>query len=218
MTLLLRASQLQKQFGTRRVLADISMMVHSHEVVCVLGEVGAGKTTLLRCLNLLEYIDGGVCDPLPVDVLLGKELDHIIAVSVIPAIADLPHDGREPMDSIDAGSRSWWRSCVSWLNRRVNYFARGNLFDILRSAAFGSQLRLAESSGERADVLIRPVTHDCRWHDYTSWRNYIEIGRQAAEAALPEIRALLDSNGAADPSLSRSNGNQHHHPPTARCA
>jgi hypothetical protein len=29
-----------------------------------------------------------------------------------------------------------------------------------------------------------------RWHDYTSYRSYIELGRLAAESCLPEILAL----------------------------
>lgn len=139
----------------------------------------------------VEYMDGGVCDPLPVGVLLKKNLDVVIAVSVIPSLKDLPEAGREPLDRLDREEPSWWQRGLSGFNRRVNYFAKGNLFDILRGAAFGSQLRLAEVSAEKADVLIRPVTTSCRWHDYTAWREYIDVGRRAAEQALPQIRAQL---------------------------
>jgi len=154
----------------------------------------------------VEYMDGGVCDPLPVGVLRRKDVDVVIAVSVIPSLQELPEEGREPLDRIDLERRSWWRRCLSWLNHRANYFAKGNLFDILRGAAFGSQLRLAEASAEKADVLIRPVTTHCRWHDYTAWREYIEVGRRAAEEALPEIRAQLALAAAAKKS-------EHHSPP-----
>lgn len=139
----------------------------------------------------VEYMDGGVSDPLPVDVLLNEPIDLVLAVSVIPSLEELPDEAREPLDPIDRGRKSWWRRPLSWLNSRVNYFAKGNLFDILRSAAFGSQLRLVEASAARADVLIRPVTNHCRWHDYTSWKEYIAVGRQAAEEALPEIVSRL---------------------------
>ena len=159
----------------------------------------------------VEYMDGGVSDPLPVDVLLDKMIDLVIAVSVIPSLDELPEEAREPLDSIDEGRRSWWRRSLSWLNHRVNYFAKGNLFDILRSAAFGSQLRLVEASALRADVLIRPVTNHCRWHDYTSWEEYIAVGREAAEAAMPEIRHRLGEFAA-----SSNDGNAHHNLPTFR--
>ncbi len=153
----------------------------------------------------VEYMDGGVCDPLPVGVLRKKGLDVVIAVSVIPSLKDLPEEGREPLDRLDQRFPSWWRRGLSWFNHKANYFAKGNLFDILRGAAFGSQLRLAEASAAKADVLIRPVTTHCRWHDYTAWREYIDVGRRAAEEALPQIRALITAAGS-------KNKSEHHSP------
>jgi polar amino acid transport system ATP-binding protein len=48
-----------KAFGERTVLADVSLDVAEHDVVCVIGSSGSGKSTLLRCVNLLEPIDDG---------------------------------------------------------------------------------------------------------------------------------------------------------------
>jgi polar amino acid transport system ATP-binding protein len=48
-----------KSFGERTVLADVSLDVAEHDVVCVIGSSGSGKSTLLRCVNLLESIDDG---------------------------------------------------------------------------------------------------------------------------------------------------------------
>jgi polar amino acid transport system ATP-binding protein len=48
-----------KSFGDRDVLADVSLDVAEHDVVCVIGSSGSGKSTLLRCINLLEPIDDG---------------------------------------------------------------------------------------------------------------------------------------------------------------
>jgi hypothetical protein len=52
-------------------------------------------------------------------------------------------------------------------------------------------MRVVEHSTTGADVTIRPVNHEAHWHDYRSFRRYIDIGRQAAEAALPAIREAL---------------------------
>jgi polar amino acid transport system ATP-binding protein len=51
---------LRKAYAERVVLADISLSVQPHDVVCLIGASGSGKSTLLRCLNLLEQIDDGV--------------------------------------------------------------------------------------------------------------------------------------------------------------
>jgi len=48
-----------KRFGDNEVLRGISLNLHRHEVVCLIGASGSGKSTLLRCVNLLVTIDGG---------------------------------------------------------------------------------------------------------------------------------------------------------------
>ena len=137
----------------------------------------------------IEYVDGGVCDPLPVDVLREEAgVDHVIAVNVLPSIEEFQENRRARPD---CDVRPLWQRPLCWLNKQVNWFARGNLLDILRSAAMASQMRVVEHSTERADVLIRPVDTEARWHDYTGYRRYIDIGRKAAEEALPAIRNLI---------------------------
>ena len=48
-----------KRFGANEVLRGVSLELHRHEVVCLIGASGSGKSTLLRCANMLERIDGG---------------------------------------------------------------------------------------------------------------------------------------------------------------
>jgi len=54
-----RLDAVVKRFGDNEVLRGISLNLHRHEVVCLIGASGSGKSTLLRCVNLLETIDGG---------------------------------------------------------------------------------------------------------------------------------------------------------------
>ena len=50
---------LKKNFGSLKVLKDISTDVYKGEVLCIIGPSGSGKSTFLRCLNRLEEASGG---------------------------------------------------------------------------------------------------------------------------------------------------------------
>ncbi|MHB8962567.1 MAG: amino acid ABC transporter ATP-binding protein [Saccharofermentanales bacterium] len=50
---------LQKNFGSLKVLQGIDTEIHKGEVVVIIGPSGSGKSTYLRCLNLLEVPSGG---------------------------------------------------------------------------------------------------------------------------------------------------------------
>jgi polar amino acid transport system ATP-binding protein len=59
-----------KWFGDLQVLDQITLDVHEHNVVCLIGASGSGKSTLLRCLNLLERVEEGEI------VIDGQRLTH----------------------------------------------------------------------------------------------------------------------------------------------
>jgi putative lysine transport system ATP-binding protein len=57
---------LRKSFGDKEILKGINLNVYPGEVICIIGTSGSGKSTLLRCINLLEYPNGG-------DILFKKQ-------------------------------------------------------------------------------------------------------------------------------------------------
>lgn len=56
---MIEVKQLVKSFGPLTVLKGVTLTVEEQEVVVLLGASGSGKSTLLRCLNFLEFYDGG---------------------------------------------------------------------------------------------------------------------------------------------------------------
>ncbi|HTG44172.1 MAG TPA: patatin-like phospholipase family protein, partial [Verrucomicrobiae bacterium] len=79
------------------------------------------------------YIDGGIADPLPVDVLEDMGIERIIAVNTIPTPAYLRCRMEMEREQEDLrGKRAG--KLRSLLNQYLNYFAPGNILDtILRS-------------------------------------------------------------------------------------
>ena len=49
-----RATGVEKYFGTNHVLRGVDLEVRQREAVMLLGRSGSGKTTMLRCINFLE--------------------------------------------------------------------------------------------------------------------------------------------------------------------
>lgn len=56
---MIHTENLEKHFGSLKVLNGITTDIKKGEVVVILGPSGCGKSTFLRCLNLLEEIDSG---------------------------------------------------------------------------------------------------------------------------------------------------------------
>jgi len=56
---IIRVEGLCKNFGSLKVLKDVSQTVKEGEVVSIIGPSGSGKSTFLRCLNLLEKPERG---------------------------------------------------------------------------------------------------------------------------------------------------------------
>ena len=59
---MIRVRTLCKRHGARTILADVTAEVARGEIIAIVGPSGGGKSTLLRCLNHLEWFDGGTID------------------------------------------------------------------------------------------------------------------------------------------------------------
>ncbi len=72
---LLAVQNLQKHFGPREILKDVSFTLHRGERMVLLGENGCGKSTLLQILARLQKADGGSITQ-HIDPTLGKRADR----------------------------------------------------------------------------------------------------------------------------------------------
>ena len=140
-------------------------------------------------------MDGGIADPLPVDVLEEMGINRIIAVNTIPTPAymrcclEMEHE----QEALYGRRHNFLRA----LNRQVNYFAPGNILDIMMRAVHGAQLRVAEESCRHADVVLRPLAMDAHWYEFDKPCKFIAVGRRAAEEHLDEIKSLVNKRASS---------------------
>lgn len=136
------------------------------------------------------FFDGGVVDPLPVDVAREMGLQVIIAVNVIPTPAYMRC--RLEFEREQAAARHEHLTRLAKLFRRtIDTVAAVNVFDVIHRTMLGAQMRLAEHSGRYADVVLRPLSFDAHWHDFHRPGKYIALGRRTAEEHLSEIKAVI---------------------------
>ena len=140
-------------------------------------------------------MDGAIADPLPVDVLEEMGIERIIAVNTIPTPAYMRCclELEREQEALH-GRRHIF---LSALNRQINYFAPGNILDIMMRAVQGCQIRVAEEACRRADVVLRPLAMDTRWYEFDKPSKYIALGRRVAEEHLDEIKSLVTRRAAS---------------------
>lgn len=75
---IIQTKNIHKSFGSLEVLKGIDLVIHSREVVSIVGPSGAGKTTLLQILGTLSRPSSGeiTLDGVAVQTLSDRELSH----------------------------------------------------------------------------------------------------------------------------------------------
>ena len=138
------------------------------------------------------YIDGGIADPMPVDVLEDMGVERIIAVNTIPTAAYLRCRMEMEREQDELRGRKRPGRVRLLINQYLNYFAPGNILDTIMRSVHGAQMHVAEYSCMRADLVLRPLSFDGRWHDFRNPGKYIRLGRTEAESHLEELKALAN--------------------------
>ncbi|MCY4410298.1 MAG: heme ABC exporter ATP-binding protein CcmA [Caldilineaceae bacterium] len=134
---LIRCDQVNKRFGHKRVLRDITLTISAGEVVSLLGANGSGKTTLLRIVAGLESPDQGEVwlGPVSLSAAAHEIRRYIGVVAHAPLLYDRltgtenlqfyarMYDLDEPSDRIEHLLRSL--GLWGWRDDTVRTYSRG---------------------------------------------------------------------------------------------
>jgi NTE family protein len=208
---------------------------------CVATDILTGQSVTFRDGDLLEAIrcsisipglltpvyrephvlvDGGVTNPVPVDVARAMGADLVIAVDINHgrldgAVKSIPTDyarklkgfvrrqaAKHPDPLLD--------KLVEKVERRLDPRRLGklrklvapdpipNLFDVLGNSIMVMESQITELHFHLhpPDVLIRPPVSGYRIMDWDKAADIIQLGYEAARAAVPEVHRALEASGA----------------------
>jgi NTE family protein len=133
-------------------------------------------------------IDGGIADPVPVNVLAQAGVARIIAVNTIPNRDHLHERDRYRCEVLRA-PRKHRRGILRETGPVIE--TPGTIIDIYMRSMHAMQSHIAEEACANADVVLRPLRPDAVWYDFYNPEPYIACGEQAAEAALPRLKELV---------------------------
>ncbi|MGD0058160.1 MAG: patatin-like phospholipase family protein [Verrucomicrobiia bacterium] len=133
-------------------------------------------------------IDGGITDPVPVQVLTWAGVSKIIAVNTIPNTEEMKQRERSRHE-MSTATRKERRGVLHETGPLVE--TPTSIINIYMRSMHAMQSRMAEMACNNADVVIRPLLAGSVWYDFYHPERYIRCGEEAAEAALPQLRELV---------------------------
>jgi NTE family protein len=133
-------------------------------------------------------IDGGITDPVPVQVLAWAGVSKIIAVNTIPNVDEMKQRERNRYE-LSAASRKERTGVLHETGPVVE--TPTSIINIYMRSMHAMQSRMAEMACKNADVVIRPLLAGSVWYDFYHPERYIRCGEEAAQAVLPQLKELV---------------------------
>ncbi|MBF0384627.1 MAG: patatin-like phospholipase family protein [Candidatus Omnitrophica bacterium] len=141
-------------------------------------------------------IDGGVLNPLPIDVLAKSGVRKIIAVNVLQSPEDVAKHSCQIKNRIKLNDNySFLQRPLSFILKQIKFllskFFKPTIADIIVNTLQASEYVIARQSEQQADINIHPDLADIDWYELYRVDDLIKKGEEAAYKAMPQIRKLV---------------------------
>ena len=111
----------------------------------------------------LQLVDGGIVNPIPVNVLTRAGIKRIIAVNALPSPEDIVRRERKKL----------------------------NIYDIIVNSFQAMEFTIATNSCQQADVYLNPIPEIADWYEFYKAHTFIKAGEDQAKIALGKIKSLI---------------------------
>ncbi|MFS4458647.1 amino acid ABC transporter ATP-binding protein [Bdellovibrio sp. HCB2-146] len=171
---MIKVQNLQKFYGKKQVLKDISCEIQDNEVICIIGPSGSGKSTFLRCLNALEQAQDGVV-----------KVDNFEVTNPETDLNDL-------------------RAHVGMVFQRFNLFPHLTALENITLAPMKVKKMTREQAEEKAQILLKRVGLADKGDSYPEELSGGQQQRVAIARALamePHVMLFDEPTSALDPEM-----------------
>jgi len=141
------------------------------------------------------FVDGGVMDPVPVDILFKSGAKKVIAVNVLPGPKNICERNmalkealKEEENVLRQGSLDE-KICVH-LTKFFRKMFTPNIFDVIMTSMQAMEYSIAEINCRRADVNLHPVLSNAISTDFHLVNQFVKIGEEETLRHIDKIRAL----------------------------
>ncbi len=141
-------------------------------------------------------IDGGILNPLPVNVLAKLGVKKIIAVNVLSG----PEERIQKSRFLAERKKTWvkgggdgnlWKRVMGSLATKIDHHFSGNIFNVIMNTIQFMEYEIAQMASQEADVLIRPVVAQGHWAEFYRAEKFIREGEKCLLEQIDEIKRLL---------------------------
>ncbi|MCB0804430.1 MAG: patatin-like phospholipase family protein [Bacteroidales bacterium] len=181
--------------------AAVAVDIMSHtEVVFSKGSLvdairaSAAIPTVLRPFNLNDrfLVDGGVLNPLPIDVVKRNPGDLLIAVDLN---ADIPFKPAEIEKPEKDEANQTYEKALQFINEKWSKFFKSDksksigFFDLITQSIYAMQIKLTQAAIEKhqPDVVVRISKNSCEMFEFHKAVEQIAYGRKQLENKLQEF-------------------------------
>ncbi len=140
-------------------------------------------------------IDGGVLDPVPVDVLNQMGVHRVIAVNTLPSPENIHRKYSELAleweKLLQKMQRRRGLNLGFRLRRAWRHWVNPNIVDVIMHTMQAMEYELAEVGCAQADVVLHPTVPQINWYEFYHLDQLIARGEEETLAHLPEIKKLV---------------------------